>query len=355
VKIGVYALSRNEAHNVAAWEASCRDADVRVVTDTGSTDDTVPLLQAAGVTVARGNVAPWRWDHAHNLSLHHLPDDVDVAIRLDLDETLEPGWRAGVEAAWADRPETTKLRYWYQWSPALRFRSDRIHLRAGYHWTGATHEGLVRWSGDEVQTATDAVRITHHREPGKVHRTDLTLLRQAVREAPSDARMRWYFARELDYQGDPGAADALRGYLSLAGGTPHERAYACRVLARLLPDEAGNWLLQALDASPHEPEAYLTLGRACWAERDAVGALHWCRRAAAADPNRQTHTSDPAAYGPEPPDMAATAAWCLGLRDEAAQHAAEAFRRAPQDRRLAEQLARIQLETSSHIPGPKER
>jgi hypothetical protein len=53
--------------------------------------------------------------------------------------------------------------------------------------------------------------------------------------------------------------------------------------------------------------------------------------------------------------MAATAAWCLGLRDEAAQHAAEAFRRAPQDRRLAEQLARIQLETSAHIPGPKER
>jgi tetratricopeptide (TPR) repeat protein len=355
LRIGVYALSRNEAHNVAAWEASCRDADVRVVTDTGSTDDTAALLEAAGVTVARGSVCPWRWDHAHNLSLHHLPADVDVAVRLDLDETFEPGWRAGVEAAWAERPETTKLRYWYQWSQSLGFMSDRIHLRAGYHWTGATHEGLVRWAGDEVQSVSNVVRITHHRAPGKRHRSDLELLRQAVREQPGDARMHWYLARELDYHGDAGAADAMRHYLTLPGGTPHERAYACRTLARLLPAEAGNWLLRALEASPHEPEAYLTLGRACWDAGDAVGALHWCRRAASVDGGRQNHCSDPGAYGAAPPDMAATAAWSLGLRDEAAAHAAEAFRRQPADRRLAEQLARIQLATSAHTPGPRER
>jgi hypothetical protein len=108
--VGIYALAKNEAGNVAAWEASCRDADVRVVTDTGSTDDTVQLLEAEDVTVARGNVVPWRWDDAHNLSMQHLPSHVDVAIRLDLDEVLEPGWRDALEAAW--KPETTKLRYW---------------------------------------------------------------------------------------------------------------------------------------------------------------------------------------------------------------------------------------------------
>jgi tetratricopeptide (TPR) repeat protein len=355
MKIGIYALARNEAGNVARWADSCREADCRVVTDTGSTDDTVAMLEAAGVTVARGNVSPWRWDHAHNLSLHHLPDDVDVAVRLDLDEAFAPGWRDGVEAAWRDRPATTKLRYWYQWSESLRFRSDRIHLRAGYHWTGATHEGLVRWHGDEVQTVSDAVRITHHRAPGKRHGTDLELLRQACREAPADARMRWYLARELDYGDDAGTVDAFKGYLDLPGGTPHERAYACRVLARRLPDEAGTWLLRCLQESPHEPEAYLLLGRACWDTGDAVGALHWCRRAAQASPDRQTHTSDPAAYGPQPAAMAATAAYSLGLKDESAAHAAEAFRRQPDDQRLAEQLARLQLELSTHTPGPRDK
>ena len=353
--IGVYALARNEAGNVARWAESCREADVRVVTDTGSTDDTAALLEAAGVTVARGHVIPWRWDAAHNLSLHHLPADVDVAIRLDLDEVLEPGWREGVERAWQQQPEATKLRYWYQWSPALRFRSDRIHLRAGYHWTGATHEGLVRWAGQEVQAVTDDVRITHHRDPAKRHSTDLTLLRQAVREAPGDARMQWYLARELDYAGDAETVPAFRSYLDMAGGTPHERAYACRVLARRMPGEAGTWLLRALQESPHEPEAHLLLGRAAWDAGDAVGALYWCRRAAMANGERQNHASDPVAYGAVPADMAATAAYCLGLRDEAATHAAEAFRRQPDDRRLAEQLARLQLETSAHTPGPKER
>lgn len=353
--IGVYALARNEAGNVARWADSCREADCRVVTDTGSTDDTVALLEARGVSVTRGHVIPWRWDHAHNLSLHHLPADVDVAIRLDLDEVLEPGWRAGVVRAWQERPEATKLRYWYQWSPALRFRSDRIHLRAGYHWTGATHEGLVRWSGPEVQAVTDDVRITHHRDPAKRHSTDLTLLRQAVREAPGDARMAWYLARELDYGDDAETVPAFRAYLEMPGGTPHERAYACRVLARRLPDETGTWLLRALQESPHEPEAHLLLGRAAWDAGDAVGALYWCRRAAVANAERQNHASDPAAYGSAPADMAATAAYCLGLREEAATHAAEAFRRQPDDRRLAEQLARLQLELSTHTPGPRER
>jgi hypothetical protein len=51
--IGIYALAKNEAKHAAAWAAATADADVRVVTDTGSTDGTVELLEADGVTVAR--------------------------------------------------------------------------------------------------------------------------------------------------------------------------------------------------------------------------------------------------------------------------------------------------------------
>ena len=48
MRIGIYALAKNEAKHAAAWAAATADADVRVVTDTGSTDGTVELLEAAG-------------------------------------------------------------------------------------------------------------------------------------------------------------------------------------------------------------------------------------------------------------------------------------------------------------------
>jgi tetratricopeptide (TPR) repeat protein len=350
--VGIYALAKNEAANVVAWEASSADADVRVVTDTGSTDDTVQMLESRGVTVARGNVIPWRWDDAHNLSMQHLPPHVEVAIRLDMDEVLEPGWRETLEKAW--QPETTKLRYWYQWSEALRFKSDRIHTRSGYRWTGATHEGLVRWSGDEVQTHTEHTLIRHHRQPGKQHKTDLALLRQAVAENPHDARMAWYLARELDYHDEPGIVEALKEYLRMPGGAACERAYAYRVLARRQPERAGNWLLRAIEESPHEPEGYLALGQGCWDAGDAVGVLHWARRAEMAPADRQSHTSDPVAYGYRASEMAAAAAYDLGLKDEALEHAREAFRRDATQRNAA-LVARLELELTTFIPGPKER
>ena len=67
MRIGVYALAKNELKHVPYWADSCADADVRVVTDTGSTDGTDAALVDEGVTVARGSVVPWRWDDAHNL------------------------------------------------------------------------------------------------------------------------------------------------------------------------------------------------------------------------------------------------------------------------------------------------
>jgi hypothetical protein len=349
MKIGIYALAKNEAANVAAWEASCRDADVRVVTDTGSTDDTVELLQAAGVTVARGSPVPWRWDDAHNLSLYHLPADLDVAIRLDMDEVLDPGWRAALEAAWT--PATTKGRYFYQWSDAVRFLSDRVHRRAGYRWVGATHEGLSCWSGDEVQTQLDGFTIRHFRQPGKAHKSDLTLLRQAVRENPLDVRMHWYLARELDYASDPEAIEAFDRYLRLPGGAATERAYAYRVLARLQPEQLKPRLLEAIMAAPREPEAYLALAEMAEQMGDWVSCLYYARHASFCPADSQTHASDPRAYGPRAPDLACIAASKLDLYREALQHAREAFRRDHADRRLAGNLAL--LEQLTQEKGPK--
>lgn len=350
MRVAIYALARNEIANVERWEASCREADVRVVTDTGSTDGTVEALEALGVDVCHGCVSPWRWDDAHNLSLMHVPADVDVCIRLDLDESLDPGWRQALEGDW--KPETTKLRYWYHWSSTVRFLCDRVHARAGYRWQSATHEGLVRWAGPEVQTKSDSFTIRHHRDPGKKHSTDLTLLRQAVAENPTDARMHWYLARELDYADDPACVEAFLKYLSMPGGSPNERAYARRVLAARDEKKRSRHMLGAMLEAPHEPESYLSVAEVAWGMKDAVATLYFCRQALACHPDGQSHTSDPRAYGSRPAELAFSAAWILGLREEAEKHLREAAVREPTGERITANLAA--LERMEIEQGPKE-
>lgn len=48
MKVCVYAICKNESQFVERWMASMGEADAVVVLDTGSTDDTVERLRAAG-------------------------------------------------------------------------------------------------------------------------------------------------------------------------------------------------------------------------------------------------------------------------------------------------------------------
>jgi hypothetical protein len=52
--------------------------------------------------------------------------------------------------------------------------------------------------------------------------------------------------------------------------------------------------------------------------------------------------------------MASTAAYSLGLKQEALEHAREAFRR-HSSQETAAAVARLELELTTHIPGPQER
>lgn len=342
MKIAVYALAKNEVKHALAWADSCAEADLRIVTDTGSTDGTQGVLLQQGVTVCNGYVVPWRWDDAHNLSLNHVSPDVDVCIRLDLDERLQPGWRQAVEAAW--RPGVTQLRYRYVWSwthdgrPGLEFLCDRVHARHGFRWSAPTHEGLVCWSGERVQAMAPGLEIHHHRDAGKKHKTDLELLRVAVREAPHDARAQWYLAREMDYAGLPETADAFLAYLKMPGGAATEVAYACRVLWRLTNDESH--LHFATQASPDEPEAWEKLAYCAYARREWPKVIEYAKAAINANAPT-THASEPDAKT-KAYDLLAVALWELGERPQALTAAKAAVARCPGDPRLAGNVAAME-------------
>ncbi len=64
MKICAYTICLNEEKHVMRWLEATKDADLRVVVDTGSTDRTVDLLRAApNVIVHQISIKPFRFDN----------------------------------------------------------------------------------------------------------------------------------------------------------------------------------------------------------------------------------------------------------------------------------------------------
>ena len=265
MKIAVYTISKNEAKQVQSYMASCRDADLVVIADTGSTDGTPDLLRQAGAVVHDIAVAPWRFDLARTTALCLLPADVDVCIKLDLDERLQPGWRAELERAWI--PGTTRLRYWYTWNwkapgvPDIVFRSDLIHARAGYQWRYPAHEIL---QPSIFESIIDCELAIHQFPEDKARPNDLPLLELAAREHRSP-RTLFYLGREYSFP-------ARMGLLPEdAGGVPGpaRRALDLRAVSRHAPD----WFLPQTAGRPRGSDGLVStlLRRGSVAARELAG------------------------------------------------------------------------------------
>lgn len=100
MKICVYTICKNEEKNVARWLQSAQEADIICISDTGSTDRTVELLeQNPKVHLIHGKYTGenFRFDYARNEVLDIIPEDTDLCIMLDLDCFLTAGWRALLE------------------------------------------------------------------------------------------------------------------------------------------------------------------------------------------------------------------------------------------------------------------
>jgi tetratricopeptide (TPR) repeat protein len=191
--------------------------DEIVVVDTGSTDGTVGVAQAAGA-----RVVPFAWcddfSAARNAALPHVT--ADWILVLDADERLAADAgerirraiaRGGFDVAQlplydANRldaaPEDVLNGVARDGEPTLISRLFRRvpELR----WHGIVHEGVTRWGDEDVRTLGRlSAPIVHYgysrgyREArGKADR-NLRLLRRSRDLFPDDARIRMYLASEL--------------------------------------------------------------------------------------------------------------------------------------------------------------
>ncbi len=105
-KICVYVICKNEEQFVDRWMDAVSEADMVIVTDTGSNDNIVQKLRERGAVVYNETISPWRFDAARNIAMDHIPENVDICVSNDLDEVFEKGWRQELENAW--RPHYTR-------------------------------------------------------------------------------------------------------------------------------------------------------------------------------------------------------------------------------------------------------
>ena len=343
MKIGIYAPSKNEINHCLDWYNSCKEADVICVADTGSTDGTDIKLIELGVKVTPIRIIPWRFDLAFNFAMALLPDDIDVCIRLDLDERLQPGWREAIENAWT--PSTTRLRYPYVWNwidgkPGRTWYSDRIHAREGYIWRGATHEGLVARL-PEVQTFTDDVKIWQFPDV-KDKKDDLMLLLEATNEYPHDARLLAYLGREYMYQNQfENAINIYKKFLGMSYDSL-ERGQAYVNLSKCDIDSRETWLKIAAIEVPNHREPLVELAQYYHNQSDWVNCLLYAKRALTITTHPMDYTCTPEAWGAQPWELASIASWNMKLYQDSLNYAKHALEYSPNDKRLKNNVNIIQ-------------
>jgi tetratricopeptide (TPR) repeat protein len=344
MKIAVYTIAKNEEQHVARWAESCKEADYRLILDTGSTDNTCRTAWDCNVTVETETFDPWRFDHARNVALACLPDDIDLCISLDMDEVLQPGWRQALEQL---PPGVTRPRYKYVWSwnpdgsEGLTYGGDKIHARHGYTWKHPVHE-VLKPDGMETQQWCD-VLIHHYPDHSKSRSQYLPLLKLAVEEDPRDDRNQFYLAREYFFHGETGLAQYhFSEHLKLSQWHP-ERAASYRYLAKMRPDAAEFHLYSAIAEDPSRRESWVDLAMVYYKKEDWVACRQACTMALRITEKPLDYLCEAEAWGWMPHDLMAISCHKLGDTDESFFHGSEALALNPKDERLQANLTWYRL------------
>jgi glycosyltransferase involved in cell wall biosynthesis len=345
MKICVNAIAKNEANFIPRFCESAKDADLILIADTGSTDGLVEEARKHGAVVHEICVSPWRFDIARNAALALVPKDIDVVISLDIDEVLMPGWRAEIERVW--KPETTRLRYFFDWGQGIKFKYEKIFARHGYRWHHPVHEYPVPDCRiQEVWADTDMLLVSHHPDPTKSRGQYLELLKMSVEEDPACPRNAFYYARELTfYQKWGEAVVALLKYLdNPKANWINERAYAMRLLGQAYShlgcrDESLLWHKRAVKESPGTREPWVDLARFHYGQgqwKECLNAIEQCLKIT---DKELIYTCDPAVWGSLPYDLGAIALWNLGHKEKAIVFTEKALEYDPESERLKANLA----------------
>ena len=338
MKIAIYGICKNEAAFVKRFTDSVTDADAIIIGDTGSTDGTLAAFEQTKATVHQLSIRPWRFDWARNTVLSLVPPDVDVCIKMDLDETMQPGWREKIERSWT--ADANRLRYFFAdgfngRDFGTRYPKSDVHARYGYLWKFPIHESLT-WVGDgeENVLAAAGLVIEHRPDRSKSRGSYLNLLKIAVREHAGPRHWFW-LGREHAWAGEWAECEsAMQQVLAFPDSWSLERAWALRFIgssfaSRNEPRQAVHWFLRACAEAPEHREPWMHLADHHHANEQWSEAYAAIIRGMAVKQRPSHYLVEHKWWGPAAYDLAALCAWKTNHRDDARAFIMEAVKLEP--------------------------
>lgn len=201
MKVAVYSIcGAGELPNIERYLASCKGADHVYVLLTAPDKAAYDALIDGGATVFRGCIDPFRFDDARNACLARVSPDVAACVALDMDETLEPGWREALENGLAPFEPSKPFAVWvdFNFNGQVFRQNNRVHSRYGWRWKHPCHEALVPSMARETfAVETHGFTITHRPDTSKPRPNYLEMLAWGQWEDPTSLRMLHYYGREL--------------------------------------------------------------------------------------------------------------------------------------------------------------
>ena len=340
MRVAVYSIALNEKQFVDRWYESAAEADYILIADTGSTDGMAEYAESLGITVYRIKVSPWRFDDAKNAALNLLPKDVDVAISMDMDEVLLPGWRELLEVSWEE--DATILNHKYRHNGGAWQWHSKIHARHNCKWTGAVHETLS-WSVSEKAIWSDAIFLDEWQDTTKSRRSYLSLLHKKINEGDTDWRTRYFLANDYQSIGDLEKAIFWRkeSYESCNEGSVVTSYIARNIADNFLMlgdvDSALQWLLTSVDQS-RERESLYELAKLYSITGDHKAAHKVALSCLEVTERRDGFTYNPVAWGYGIYDILALSAYYTGDNSEALEYGKKALELDPENQRLLANL-----------------
>ena len=206
MKISATIICKNEADHILDCIQSLCDVDEIIVCDTGSTDNTLLLVNS--LNDERIRLAYYEWgDHfanARNAALALATGDWCIVI--DADEMLTTGTIRALKKAVQKNPtaQTFRFKCIAKHSPNNIHEMVRAHRRCpDIYWTGRIHEALNR---DDHVPAHGATLIygystAHANDPDRALRLlQMDFEEQSATSAGPSGRTLYYLAREWYYR-----------------------------------------------------------------------------------------------------------------------------------------------------------